>query len=576
MKPQLIARWILLMLLIAALACNFPTPTPEVPQVSEELTPLPDATETPELPDDPLIPGPTPTEAPPVAGEDGCTLRAAYVADVTVPDNTVMDKGETFIKTWRLRNSGTCTWEAGTRLVYVSGEALATTSAVDVPVTAPDAMVDVSVPMQAPTTPGTYRSNWQMETADGKRYGGVFYAQIIVEGEPTATPSPSPSPTPTEGPGATPPTNFAGEVAEDCSRVTLTWTDGRGESTYRISGPGFSVDLAANTTRYVWEGPPTGSATLTLIALDAASAEIGRATTTVNVSCATTGGPDLVLQSVTFEPATPVAYLPLKVTVAVRNVGDADADTFLVRWWGGKNFSAVSCEWEVAAGLSAGASKQLTCQNFTFSSPYSNLITRAEADPTGLIAETNKANNVLERTINVVRPITVYDFVNQAPQAVWQAGDPFIALDWDGAKGDANGFARWDNGPMENNVPVQNRCLEMHPKSVANGWITGTYIDLYQSNYVIQKGDMFYARVGLLHGASAGNVTFRVMLRTANAGNHWIGERAHTYGQGIRTLRVDLSDYVGERADVVLRVDAGASAEQDSACWTQAVIYRYP
>ena len=39
-----------------------------------------------------------------------CTYRAAFLGDVTIPDNTITAPGGAFIKTWRLRNDGNCAW----------------------------------------------------------------------------------------------------------------------------------------------------------------------------------------------------------------------------------------------------------------------------------------------------------------------------------------------------------------------------------------------------------------------------------------------------------------------------------
>ncbi|MCK4450047.1 MAG: hypothetical protein KAX26_05605, partial [Anaerolineae bacterium] len=41
-------------------------------------------------------PGPTQTPVPDVTEESGCTLNASYVADLTVPDNTVLQPGVAF------------------------------------------------------------------------------------------------------------------------------------------------------------------------------------------------------------------------------------------------------------------------------------------------------------------------------------------------------------------------------------------------------------------------------------------------------------------------------------------------
>ena len=89
-----------------------------------------------------------------------CSPGTAYVADVTIPDNTVIVVGQSFTKTWSLRNSGTCPWTAGYELRHVGGERMATSSAVPASPADPGAMVDVSVTMTAPATAGQYRSEW--------------------------------------------------------------------------------------------------------------------------------------------------------------------------------------------------------------------------------------------------------------------------------------------------------------------------------------------------------------------------------------------------------------------------------
>jgi hypothetical protein len=563
--------WTLVVTLtLISLACNVPTKTPilsgtatpdEVTLVTPGVTVAPGMI-TPAA----GTPIPTPTEAPAVEGEGGCTLRAAYVADVTIPDNTKVEKGATFVKTWRIRNSGTCTWAEGTKFVYVSGETLSAPVSVVVPVTAPDAQVDVSVSMIAPTAPGTYRSNWQLQDPQGKSFGGIFYVQIVIEG--TATP------TLTVTPGAAP-SNLAGTVAANCSSVTFTWTGARGETAYRIEGPSLSVNLPADTETYLWNNPPIGSSLITLIAFGQNTVEIGRVSTTVNVSCGVSGV-DLYVDSLTFAPSPPVAYLPLKVTVRVRNQGAVDSGSFTVRWWGGKDFPSASCEWSVSSVV-AGTTVALGCDNFAYRSPYGSLITKISVDVENTVTESDETNNVFENTISVVNPQTVFDFVEEAPLAGWQSGDPVTALAWNGTTGDAQGFARYATGQLETGGAIQGQCLEMQPRWGANGWVLGYYTDLYNSlHYKVQQGDLFYATVGLLKDANAGSVTFRVILRASSSGEVTIAQVNDTYGDGLKTINVDLSPYAGQNADMVLQVDAGDNSDQDWACWVRAAIFRYP
>jgi len=126
--------------------------------------------------------------------------RMTYVADVTVPDNTVMAPGQSFTKTWKVRNTGSCTWEAGFKFAFTSGESLSGagyTLAQSVPA---NTETNISVAMVAPTKTGTLKGNWRMSTATGAFFGEEVYVQIVVSG-PSGTP---PTATKTSAPGVTP------------------------------------------------------------------------------------------------------------------------------------------------------------------------------------------------------------------------------------------------------------------------------------------------------------------------------------------------------------------------------------
>ena len=325
----------------------------------------------------------------------------------------------------------------------------------------------------------------------------------------------------------------------------------------------------------MWNNPPAGSSVVTLIAVGQSGAEIGRVSVTVNVACGVSGV-DLYVESITFEPSTPVAHLPLRVLLRVRNRGVVDSGSFVARWWGGKEFTSVSCEWNVT-GVTAGATVILGCDNYRYSSAYGSIVTKAQVDIENTVTESDETNNVFENTISVASPRVVYDFVQKAPLALWKSGDPEAALTWNGTTGDTQGFARWATGKLETGAAIQGQCLHMHPKWVDNGWIVGEFADLYTSGmYVVQVGDRFYATVGLLEGANAGKVTFKVLLRASSSGTVTLAQVTDAYGDGLKTISVDLSPYAGQGADIVLRVDAGDNADQDWACWLRAEVYRYP
>jgi hypothetical protein len=183
-KSRLVVLVGLALMVTAALACG-PAAT-ETPPIAPTITMPPEVGGiTPTV----SPPEPTSTTPPDVSGPGGCAFNAAFVADMTVPDNTPFAPGTPFVKTWRLRNSGTCAWEAGTMLVFISGDALGGPTGVAVGAVAPGATTDVSVNLTAPSSPGTYKGNWQLQRPDGTRFGAVVYVQIVVAVTPTVPPA---------------------------------------------------------------------------------------------------------------------------------------------------------------------------------------------------------------------------------------------------------------------------------------------------------------------------------------------------------------------------------------------------
>jgi hypothetical protein len=155
-----------------------------------------------------MPPGLTETSLPPVTTDAGCTPDSQYVADVTVPDGTVMGQGQAFVKTWRVRNSGTCDWGAGYELVFVSGAQMGGPTSVTLPAIAAGGEADVSVDLTAPSTYGTHKGTWRMRADDGTPFGVNLSVVVVVPAPVTDTPEPppvtdTPEPTATDTPEPT-------------------------------------------------------------------------------------------------------------------------------------------------------------------------------------------------------------------------------------------------------------------------------------------------------------------------------------------------------------------------------------
>ncbi len=187
-------------------ATSAPTNTPTAsatPQPSS--TPSPTATPS-GTPTPTPKPTRTPTKTPTTQPTDTLTppplacLNAIYLADVTIPDYTHLEKGEGFVKTWRVRNNGTCAWPENTQLVFVSGAQLNAPASVAVGALAPGETVEISVDMTAPDADDTFKGTWRFVIGSGEFFGTNLTVVIRVGEVPT------PVPTSTPNPNAPPPT----------------------------------------------------------------------------------------------------------------------------------------------------------------------------------------------------------------------------------------------------------------------------------------------------------------------------------------------------------------------------------
>ena len=142
----------------------------------------------------PTRPGLTlPTEIPPTATPTlnpsdptptpSCRDGAVFVEDVTVPDNTRLSAGEKFTKTWKLQNTGTCTW-TGYTVAFVSGDNMDAPDSVPVPETEARSTVEVSIDLVAPAEDGAYTGNFELRDADGETIPlgtePTFWVKILV------------------------------------------------------------------------------------------------------------------------------------------------------------------------------------------------------------------------------------------------------------------------------------------------------------------------------------------------------------------------------------------------------------
>ncbi len=161
-------------------------------QIDEgEIEPVPTPTPTPAQPQ----PTPTPPQ--------GCYDGLAYVQDLNYDDHNmtnppVLQPGEAFRKGWRVRNTGTCTWDSSYVFDYVYGNVDgARMGGQPTPIqgqVAPGQTYDIYVDLVAPLRSGVYQGFWQMHDGTGRAFGERVYVGVRVPEQLTPTPFPTATP----------------------------------------------------------------------------------------------------------------------------------------------------------------------------------------------------------------------------------------------------------------------------------------------------------------------------------------------------------------------------------------------
>ncbi|MBL8102672.1 MAG: hypothetical protein JNM02_09100 [Anaerolineales bacterium] len=126
------------------------------------------------------------------SGGSGTVSRcdaAQFLGDVTYPDGSLVARNNTFVKIWRIKNVGTCTWTTSYALVFTGGDPLSGPSAVALAGTVnPGQYIEIPVTFTAPGKDGNYRGYWKLRNTAGTLFGignladTAFWVDIRVGG----------------------------------------------------------------------------------------------------------------------------------------------------------------------------------------------------------------------------------------------------------------------------------------------------------------------------------------------------------------------------------------------------------
>ena len=160
-----LAGWLILSLVVMACTISFGGGLSEEEAVqtaiAQTLTASGSAIVDTAEPEATLTLAPTNTVAAPPTNTPSPCNNALFISE-TVPDGTEYDVGESFTKTWRLKNVGTCTWNTNYKLKFKSGDQMSGPNSQNLTQSVgPNEQVDISVSLKAPGSAGTYKGVWQ-------------------------------------------------------------------------------------------------------------------------------------------------------------------------------------------------------------------------------------------------------------------------------------------------------------------------------------------------------------------------------------------------------------------------------
>jgi len=174
-------------------ACNFPFVEDSDSALATSVAETVEAMESKVIPTLALLPTSTfyPTSTPyptatvqpvaPTAQPNPCLY--AVMTSETIPDGTDFSAGETFTKSWTLKNTGTCTWNEDYKIVFRSGDQMGGPDKqfFDEDVK-PGETIKISINLTAPAAADTYKGTWILRTDKGVDFGlSGIWVKIDVE-----------------------------------------------------------------------------------------------------------------------------------------------------------------------------------------------------------------------------------------------------------------------------------------------------------------------------------------------------------------------------------------------------------
>ena len=120
--------------------------------------------------------------------------------DISIADGTDLTADQSFTKTWKVSNNGSCAWTATYQLVFISGDSLGGKATAIGTAVSPGQTADVSVVLTSTSATGTITGTWRLSNDKSQPFGTQLTVVIsngvtktATAGSATATPTPTPT-----------------------------------------------------------------------------------------------------------------------------------------------------------------------------------------------------------------------------------------------------------------------------------------------------------------------------------------------------------------------------------------------
>ena len=165
--------------------------------------------------------------------------------------------------------------------------------------------------------------------------------------------------------------------------------------------------------------------------------------------------------------------------------------------------------------------------------------------------------------------LRLYDFIQMAEDAYWETGTPTEGetIEFGGPDTDPKGFAMYKSNVKLNDGETYSRILETHPRWQPDGWIKGTYSNIY----IPEGGATLHGKVGFISGGTAGSVKIKIWLSwSGGAEKIYLRIFDLDYSDGVRTFEAGVPGAaLGHTCNFHIKVEAGESSGQDWVAWAE-------